>query len=326
LDRDLVDLEKTPTDEKLLGQIFRAFHTIKGDCGFFGFSKLGSIVHASENLLSRVREGEIPINTHIITALLNVLDAVRQILQQIETTGEQGEQTYPELKAHLNQLKEGKPLSPLAPQIVPSEKVAALTPDEKADNYDGSVSSVNENGALAEPSQNETAGMPVTAFENADDVISPVEKVEAVAPGENVEAVSPVEKAVPPFEKEGLGVIPDESPDTQKAAPLFIENAPPCESSFEKAMIFDEQPNTQEDIHLEKGGVSDSLIRVNVKQLDKLMNLVGELVLTRNQIVQLTSKQEHTGLAGASQRLNIITSELQEGIMKTRMQPIKKYF
>jgi len=54
------------------------------------------------------------------------------------------------------------------------------------------------------------------------------------------------------------------------------------------------------------------------------MNLVGELVLTRNQILQLTSKQEHTGLVGASQRLNIITSELQEGIMKTRMQPIKK--
>jgi len=324
LDRDLVELETNPTDEKLLGQIFRAFHTIKGDCGFFGFSKLGNIVHASENLLSRVREGEIPINTHIITALLNVLDAVRQILQQIETTGEQGEQTYPELKAHLNQLKEGKPLSPLAPQIVPSEKVAALTPDEKADNYDGSVSSVNENGALAEPSQNETAGMPVTAFENADDVISPVEKVEAVAPGENVEAVSPVEKAAPPFEKEELGLIPDESPDTQKAAPLFIENAPPCESSFEKAMIFDEQPNTQEAIHFEKGRVSDSLIRVNVKQLDKLMNLVGELVLTRNQILQLTSKQEHTGLVGASQRLNIITSELQEGIMKTRMQPIKK--
>jgi two-component system chemotaxis sensor kinase CheA len=70
--------------------------------------------------------------------------------------------------------------------------------------------------------------------------------------------------------------------------------------------------------------ISTSFVRVDVKQLNKLMDLVGELVLTRNQILQLTADQEHTQLVGASQRLNLITSELQEEIMKTRMQPIKK--
>ncbi len=70
------------------------------------------------------------------------------------------------------------------------------------------------------------------------------------------------------------------------------------------------------------GGIADSAIRVEVGLLDKLMNLVGELVLTRNQILQFTAQQEGSGLSATSQRLNLITSELQEGVMKTRMQPI----
>ncbi|MGP8245428.1 MAG: chemotaxis protein CheW [Bryobacteraceae bacterium] len=68
--------------------------------------------------------------------------------------------------------------------------------------------------------------------------------------------------------------------------------------------------------------VSDSTIRVDIGLLDKLMNLVGELVLTRNQILQFNARQEDTTLNITSQRLNLITTELQEGVMKTRMQPI----
>jgi two-component system chemotaxis sensor kinase CheA len=72
----------------------------------------------------------------------------------------------------------------------------------------------------------------------------------------------------------------------------------------------------------QKSVTADSTIRVNVSLLDKLMNLVGELVLTRNQILQVNSRQEDAGFNGISQRLNLITTELQEGVMKTRMQPI----
>jgi two-component system chemotaxis sensor kinase CheA len=69
-------------------------------------------------------------------------------------------------------------------------------------------------------------------------------------------------------------------------------------------------------------GLSESSLRVDVGLLDKLMNLVGELVLARNQIVQFTSTQSDSSFLGATQRLNLVTSELQEGVMKTRMQPI----
>ncbi|SDN82466.1 two-component system, chemotaxis family, sensor kinase CheA [Klenkia soli] len=77
-----------------------------------------------------------------------------------------------------------------------------------------------------------------------------------------------------------------------------------------------------EEEHAPRRAVADSTIRVDVDLLDALMQLVGELVLTRNQIVQYVSRQADTDLVRAGQRLNLIASELQEGVMKTRMQPI----
>jgi two-component system chemotaxis sensor kinase CheA len=82
-------------------------------------------------------------------------------------------------------------------------------------------------------------------------------------------------------------------------------------------------PELEEKAAVPKGpSVSDSTIRVDVVLLDKLMNLVGELVLARNQVLQFTAHQEDSALNATSQRLNLITTELQEGVMKTRMQPI----
>ncbi len=71
-----------------------------------------------------------------------------------------------------------------------------------------------------------------------------------------------------------------------------------------------------------KSSVADNAIRVDISQLDKVMNLVGELVLARNQIIANTTQFDQAALMTASQRLNIITTELQESVMKTRMQPI----
>jgi two-component system chemotaxis sensor kinase CheA len=81
-------------------------------------------------------------------------------------------------------------------------------------------------------------------------------------------------------------------------------------------------PDTEKAAATKGPSVADSSIRVDVVLLDKLMNLVGELVLARNQILQFTAHQEDSTLNATSQRLNLITTELQEGVMKTRMQPI----
>src|SRR5260370_7488805 len=89
LDRDLVGLEKNPHDAEALAGVFRTIHTIKGTCGFLGFNKLEKVAHVGENLLTRLRDGQLTLNPELTTALLGMVDAVRQILSQIETTGQE---------------------------------------------------------------------------------------------------------------------------------------------------------------------------------------------------------------------------------------------
>ena len=87
LDQDLVALEENPRDPQRLASIFRTMHTIKGTSGFFGFAKLGALAHAGENLLGRMRDGQLVLNSDITSALLELVDAVRQILTAIQHAG-----------------------------------------------------------------------------------------------------------------------------------------------------------------------------------------------------------------------------------------------
>src|SRR5580658_10866763 len=105
LDRDLVGLEKNPKDRDALAEVFRTIHTIKGTSGFLGFSKLERVAHAGESLLTRLRDGELTLNPERTTALLGMVDAVRQMLKEITSTGQDGENDYPELRETLIRLQ-----------------------------------------------------------------------------------------------------------------------------------------------------------------------------------------------------------------------------
>src|SRR5215468_4393956 len=107
LDQDLVALEEDPANRELLSCIFRTMHTLKGSCGFLGFTTLESVAHVGENLLSRLRAGELQLNAEIATALLALVDAVRQILVSIEMTGQEGETDYAYLVETLTRLQQG---------------------------------------------------------------------------------------------------------------------------------------------------------------------------------------------------------------------------
>src|SRR5271168_5597682 len=106
LDRDFVGLERNPKDQAALAGVFRTIHTIKGTCGFLGFSKLEKVAHVGENLLTRLRDGHLTMNPEITTALLGMVDAVRQMLKEIESTGHDGEVDYPELRETLTHLQQ----------------------------------------------------------------------------------------------------------------------------------------------------------------------------------------------------------------------------
>jgi chemotaxis protein histidine kinase CheA len=104
---------RTRRDREALAGVFRTIHTIKGTCGFLGFNKLEKVAHVGENLLTRLRDGQLTLNPEITTALLGMVDAVRQMLREIESTGQDGEVDYPELRETLTRLQQaGAPVQP----------------------------------------------------------------------------------------------------------------------------------------------------------------------------------------------------------------------
>src|SRR6187402_2883453 len=91
LDSELVKLEQNPNDQAILGNIFRLVHTIKGTCGFLGLPRLESVAHAGENVLGKIRDGEIVASPEAVTAVLECLDRIRSIMSDLETNGSEPE-------------------------------------------------------------------------------------------------------------------------------------------------------------------------------------------------------------------------------------------
>jgi len=242
LDRDLVALEAAPGESEVISRIFRALHTIKGTCGFLGFGKLERVSHAGEGLLSRLRDGELRVNEDIASALLATVDAVREMLDSIQTNEKDGELEYGELVARLKQLAEGGPPGP------PAATATAPRASKKR---------AKKRARDAEPPP------PVAAQE---------------------EVATALETSAPALEP---AVAP------QAAA---------------------------------KGPSPSETVRIDVHLLDRLMDLAGELVLTRNQVREIQQAADNAALSTASQRLNLVTTGLQEGIMLMRMQPVEYLF
>jgi two-component system chemotaxis sensor kinase CheA len=105
LERQLILLEKSPGSQDLMIEVFRALHTIKGATSFLGFTKLCALAHTGESLLARMRNGTTTTNPEIITVLLSLVDAIREMLSDIATTGHEGRREYPALLGTLNELR-----------------------------------------------------------------------------------------------------------------------------------------------------------------------------------------------------------------------------
>ena len=276
LDRDLVSLEKNPKDKDSLAGVFRTIHTIKGTCGFLGFNKLEKVAHVGENLLTRLRDGQLILNPEITTSLLGMVDAIRQMLKEIESTGTDGVNDYPELREKLTQLQK-----PIVPAASPASAAAAVNIQVSQDLM-----------AVEKPSK------PRKKNKHAD--------VAGKASSPAVEfGNGPASGAAENFFDDGTTVT--------RALPI---------NSQTKVLTKTEDQHPVQVAEAKPRDAAPETIRVGVNLLDKLMTQVGELVLARNQLLQIANTVGDTGLHGVSQRMNLIATELQEEVMKTRVQPI----
>ncbi len=301
-DRDLVALEKDPTAKETLASIFRAVHTLKGTSGFLGYAKLESIAHVGESLLSRLRDGTLLLDPEITSGLLAMIDAVRTILASIESHGKEGDHDLSQLIELLTRLKTKEtsaavPVTAASPATLPAPASAPPVPVR--------VEAVPEGPQASPPAPPATPPVPV----QPEEVQKP--STADVPIGELLVRDGAVSR-----EQVADAVQQQIDGDPRHLGEILVDRGVVAPAAVLDAL--QEQKNSR----ASTPSVSSSTIRVDVQQLDKLMNLVGELVLCRNQVLQYTATQEDPALLSASQRLNLITSELQEGVMKTRMQPI----
>src|ERR1700686_4105285 len=144
LDSGLGKLETDPPSQEILSSIFRTIHTIKGSCGFLGFSKLEKVARVGESLLSRLRDGKLSLTPEFTSGLLAMVDAIRTMLGEIQTTGQDGIETYPELIETLNKLQnqgQEPPSKATAEAPFPNEPSKKKQSDRLKENFAKSVTS-----------------------------------------------------------------------------------------------------------------------------------------------------------------------------------------
>jgi len=271
LDIDFVQLEQTPNDKKLISNIFRAMHTLKGSSGFFAFHRLEKVAHAGESLLSKLRDGALSLNADMADALLATSDRLREIINTISALRTEPEGDDSNLIENLKALTEGR---------------AALKAINIADTN----------------SQNSTNLKPVVNVELSSDESSSISKRD-----------NAVES--PPFQSE-LSIAPkvDIKSDSD-VAQIF----PSMEASISPPKTIENDP-----IDVSKSTEIAAPVKVSVELLDKLMNLVSEMVLARNRLLSFASNSVDLNFMGTVRTIDMITLELQERMMKTRMQPISQ--
>lgn len=286
VDVELVKFEQEPTNSGILDNIFRLVHTIKGTCGFLGLPRLEALAHSAETLMGKYRDGATP-TSEGVSLILETIDRLKEILEQLEQEGAEPDGADQDLIEQLDAM------SAIAMNAMngeggetPAEAPAPVSHELERELKPGEVSLDELEAAFQNAPGPDDMGAESASLDEA-----PAVSVEAEAP---VQAETPT-PAEPPAPAAKVPAAP-----AAKPAAAQKEDAKPKEGAAVKAQT----------------------IRVNVETLEQLMTMVSELVLTRNQLLEMVRRLDDSEFKVPLQRLSNVTAELQEGVMKTRMQPI----
>jgi two-component system chemotaxis sensor kinase CheA len=301
VDVELVKFEQEPNNAQILDNIFRLVHTIKGTCGFLGLPRLESLAHAAETLMGKFRDGA-PVTEESVSIILKSLDRIKEIMSELEASESEPEGSDEDLIDHLDRLAgigkyagQGGVAQAAEPSAeTPDEPVAeAPEPEEAkaADEKPAEVYQVLERELKEGEVSLDDLERAFREAEGPEDF-----DVEANAKAAAEEAVA----AAAAQKRSGA------KPAAKKETPKVAAKKEPEAKAADK----------------ETKSVANQSIRVNVETLEHLMTMVSELVLTRNQLLEIVRRHEDSEFKVPLQRLSNVTVELQEGVMKTRMQPI----
>ncbi len=334
LDQDLVELEHNPEDLDLLNRIFRVAHTIKGSSSFLNLNILTHLTHNMEDVLNRARKGEIKITPDIMDVVLHSIDLMKTLLVTIRDTGSDTnngkeneiEEAVKQLQAITSQNLEGaKEGTKEAPQ---KENEKEVKEENKKENNE----EIKENKAKAPTTENTSSDNPLAdepdldyANMSAEEVEAEIERLLNKRQEADKERRAQKKQEAKPKQEEQAKPKQEVTP-TKETPKTETPKAPKTETKA-KAKA-DTEENKAPSIGVEQ------TVRVDVRRLDHLMNLIGELVLGKNRLIRIYGdvEERYDGekfleeLNQVVSSISAVTTDLQLAVMKTRMQPVGKVF
>ena len=323
LDQDLVELESRPEDLDLLNRIFRVAHTVKGSGSFLNFSVLTHLTHHMEDVLNKARHGELVITPDIMDVVLESIDFMKKLLNAIRDTGTDAntglEGDIENTIVRLDAISKGEAV-PTAAATTEAAPAPEPTPPP----------------AEAAPAAEEPAAELDYANMSAEDVEKEIQRLldqrqaedkkkrdEKRAKGELGDIQAPTEVA------DEAAAAPKPAPAAAKPAPTPPKPAPAAAKPAAAKPAAGAKPNEKA-----PATAMEQTIRVDVKRLDSLMNLIGELVLGKNRLITIYNdiEERYEGekfleeLNQVVASISMVTTDIQLAVMKTRMLPIGRVF
>ncbi|GAA8574056.1 chemotaxis histidine kinase/response regulator CheAY2 [Helicobacter pylori] len=327
LDQDLVELEHNPEDLDLLNRIFRVAHTIKGSSSFLNLNILTRLTHNMEDVLNRARKGEIKITPDIMDVVLRSIDLMKTLLVTIRDTGSDAN------NGKENEIEEAvKQLQAITSQNLEGAKEGTKEAPQKENEKEAKKENIKENQenkakaptAESLASDNPLADEPDLDYTNmsAEEVEAEIERLLNKRQEADKERRAQKKQEAKPKQE----VVPTKETPKTETTKTETSKAPKTETKT-KAKA-DTEENKAPSIGVEQ------TVRVDVRRLDHLMNLIGELVLGKNRLIRIYGdvEERYDGekfleeLNQVVSSISAVTTDLQLAVMKTRMQPVGKVF
>jgi len=359
LSEQLVELENDVDNADLLNAIFRGFHTVKGGAGFLALNELVEVCHGAENIFDLLRNGQRSVNSELMDTILSALDTVndmfalvqnkeplvaadanllaelqrlsvpegKEVAAPVQVSAPEPEVSAPAESSSSDEMSEdeferlldelhggGSPSTASVKPATVASPVINNSDDISDDEFESLLDELHGQGAFSAEVSKSTTSSSVSSDEiNDDEFESLLDELHGKG-----NAPKPGTSTSTPVEKSPIATPAKETPVAAKPASKSVPK--PAGKPAEKAAPASKKPSQA------SAPQGETTVRVDTKRLDKIMNMVGELVLVRNRLTSLGLISDDENLNKAVSNLDAVTTDLQGAVMKTRMQPIKKVF
>lgn len=350
LGEQLVDLEQSPDDNELLNAVFRGFHTIKGGASFVGLTALVELCHCAEDVFNILRNGERAVDAELMDAILPVTDILQDMFENVRA-GVDPEPADPELVALIASFAQSNtdsaPATETAP--APAEQAQPESSETKEDDITDeefeAILDAAQSGTAPPVEQQPETPAPASSDDITDDEFEALldemhgeGQFGGASEKTTGKAEAPPQKPAPSAVSQSDEISEDEFEALlddlhgEGGSPTSAGSLTPAEKPKAKvsakpaAKKADKKKETKKPEKAKEVTQAEATVRVDTKRLDDIMNMVGELVLVRNRLARLKTSDVEDDMSMAIGNLDVVTTDLQISVMKTRMQPVKKVF